>query len=228
SEGIGKALTRDEETALLKACESNPLLHTAVTLALNTGLRKNEIRLLKWEQIDFAERTLTVGKSKTAAGTGRVIPLNPPALAAIVKWAGRFPESKAEDYVFPACENARIDTGKPDVSKIDSSRPIKEWRTAWRHALKRAGLSIRFHDTRHTLITKLAEGQASEQTVMSVAGHVSRKMLEHYSHIRLAAKRAALDAIAQGQNLIEGVHNTVHNQVETGNQPNEQPAKLLN
>jgi len=30
---------------------------------------------------------------------------------------------------------------------------------------------------------------------MSIAGHVSRKMLDHYSHIRLAAKRQALKAL---------------------------------
>ena len=77
------------------------------------------------------------------------------------------------------------------------SRPIKSWRSAWRRALKDADLTIRFHDLRHTCITKLAEGQGSEQTLMSIAGHLSRKMLEHYSHIRMAAKRAALDAIAK-------------------------------
>jgi hypothetical protein len=32
---------------------------------------------------------------------------------------------------------------------------------------------------------------------MSIAGHLSRKMLEHYSHIRMAAKRAALDGIVK-------------------------------
>ena len=63
--------------------------------------------------------------------------------------------------------------------------------------LKDAGLNIRFHDLRHTCITKLAEGQASEQTLMSIAGHLSGKMLEHYSHIRMAAKRTALEAIAK-------------------------------
>jgi integrase len=102
---------------------------------------------------------------------------------------------KPEEYVFPACEDARLDCERPDTSKIDPSKPIKAWRTAWRRALKDAGLKIRFHDLRHTCITKLAEGQASEQTLMSIAGHLSRKMLEHYSHIRMAAKRAALDAI---------------------------------
>ena len=29
---------------------------------------------------------------------------------------------------------------------------------------------------------------------MQIAGHVSRSMLRHYSHIRMTAKRAALDA----------------------------------
>jgi hypothetical protein len=33
---------------------------------------------------------------------------------------------------------------------------------------------------------------------MAIAGHVSKRMLEHYRRIRTDAKRAALDAIAQG------------------------------
>ena len=167
-----------------------------MTLALNTALRKNEIRTLRWVQIDLFKRTLTVGKAKTEAGTGRVVPLNVLAHTALVQWAKRLPETKPEEYVFPACENARRDCPRPDAKKIDRSRPIKSWRTAWRRALKAATLSVRFHYLRHTCVTKLAEGQASEQTLMAIAGHVSRRMLEHYSHIRLEAKRAALDAIA--------------------------------
>lgn len=62
--------------------------------------------------------------------------------------------------------------------------------------LKNPLAGLRFHDLRHTAITKLAERQASDQTIMSIAGHVSREMLEHYSHIRIAAKRGALDAIS--------------------------------
>jgi len=45
--------------------------------------------------------------------------------------------------------------------------------------------------------SKLAESQASEQALMAISGHVSRRMIEHYSHIRMEAKRAALDAIAK-------------------------------
>jgi integrase len=46
-------------------------LYTAVTVALNMTLRKNEIRLLRWGQIDFLTRILTVGKSKTEGASGR-------------------------------------------------------------------------------------------------------------------------------------------------------------
>ena len=193
---IGKALSREDENKLLAACSSNALLYAVVTIALNTTMRKNEIRTLRWSQIDFEKRTLTVGKSKTDGSSGRLIPLNPPAFDALVRWAGRLVESDSTDYVFPACEAAGIERKHLDKKRIDASRPITSWRTAWRAALKRAGLRLRFHDLRHTCITKLGESQASDQTIMAIAGHVSRKMMEHYSHIRMEAKRTALDAIA--------------------------------
>jgi integrase len=56
-------------------------------------------------------------------------------------------------------------------------------------------IGLRFHDLRHLAITKLAESEASDQTIMSIAGHMDRSMLEHYSHIRAAAKRKAVEAI---------------------------------
>ena len=33
---------------------------------------------------------------------------------------------------------------------------------------------------------------------MSIAGHVSQRMLAHYSHVRIEAKRKALDVLATG------------------------------
>ena len=93
------------------------------------------------------------------------------------------------------------------VSHRSESVPITSWRTAWRSALKRADLKVRFHDLRHTCITKLGESQASDQTIMSIAGHLSRKMLEHYSHIRMHAKRTALDAIARPVSERDGAQN---------------------
>ncbi len=55
----------------------------------------------------------------------------------------------------------------------------------------------RWHDNRHTLVTELAESGAGDQTIMDIAGHVSKQMLKHYSHIRMEAKRTALESIVK-------------------------------
>ena len=56
------------------------------------------------------------------------------------------------------------------------------------------------HDRyRHTLVTELAESGAGDEVIMSIAGHVSRAMLSRYSHVRMEAKRRALDEIAARQ-----------------------------
>jgi len=52
---------------------------------------------------------------------------------------------------------------------------------------------------RHTLVTELAESGAGDEVIMSIAGHVSRAMLSRYSHVRMEAKRRALDEIAARQ-----------------------------
>jgi hypothetical protein len=48
---------------------------------------------------------------------------------------------------------------------------------------------------------------------MSIAGHVSREMLEHYSHIRLDAKRQAVEALSQGGKTAGHVTNHVTNAI---------------
>ena len=72
-------------------------------------------------------------------------------------------------------------------------------KTAWRNVRNRTGIDGRLHDARHTLITQLSENGAGEQTIMDIAGHVSRSMLKRYSHMRMKAKREALEAIATGE-----------------------------
>jgi hypothetical protein len=44
----------------------------------------------------------------------------------------------------------------------------------------------------------MAEAGAADATLMAVAGHMSRRMLEHYSHVRMAAKRTVLDKLESG------------------------------
>ncbi|HLG58759.1 MAG TPA: tyrosine-type recombinase/integrase [Vicinamibacterales bacterium] len=71
-----------------------------------------------------------------------------------------------------------------------------KWDTAWRALRDEAALhGLRFHDLRHTVITELAEMGVADHVLESISGHLSRRMLEHYSHIRIDAKRQALDAL---------------------------------
>jgi len=77
---------------------------------------------------------------------------------------------------------------------LQSGRGLRATIAAWKAAAAPL-CGLRFHDLRHLAITKLAESEASDQTIMSIAGHLNRAMLEHYSHIRAAAKRKAVEAI---------------------------------
>ena len=63
---------------------------------------------------------------------------------------------------------------------------------------------------RHTIvvlaITELAESQANDQTIMAIAGQVSSKMVAHYSHDRLRAKRTALHNLAGQRGMGSNVY----------------------
>jgi hypothetical protein len=48
-----------------------------------------------------------------------------------------------------------------------------------------------------------SESGAGDEVIMSIAGHVSRAMLSRYSHVRMEAKRRALDEIATRQNTAD-------------------------
>jgi integrase len=189
--GLGKAYTPEEKAGMLAAAKAarSRAIHPALMLALNTGERDAEIRGLQWERVDLAKAIVTVGDSKTEAGEGRTIPMNSALLEAMVEYAKwytkRFGTIQPEWYVFPF--------GKPQPK--DPTRPMVTLKTSWNNVRKKAGVTGRWHDNRHTLITDLAESGAGDETIRDIAGHVSKQMLKHYSHIRMEAKRKALEAI---------------------------------
>ena len=189
---VARAFTPEDKAAMLAQAKRlrSPAIYPALMLALHVGLRDAEIRGLQWSRVDLGKAMLTVGDSKTEAGEGRTIPLNADARAALVehsKWyLKRFGTIRGEYYVFPF--------GKPLPQ--DPERPATSFKTAWAKVKREAGVIGRWHDNRHTFITDLAEsGEASDETIQELAGHVSKRMLQHYSHIRMQAKRRAVDAL---------------------------------
>jgi integrase len=58
-----------------------------------------------------------------------------------------------------------------------------------------AGVNCRLHDLRPSFCTRLAEAGIPEQVMLDMMGHVSQAMLKRYSHIRLEARRRAIEAL---------------------------------
>ena len=229
---IGKALTNEEEDALLSCCATSRsrCLYTAVVLALNTGMRYSEIRLLQWKQINLDKKTLVVGKSKTENGTGRTIPLNMRLFAVLEMWGGNFPEREPEHYVFPSEKyGAGTDEFKACIYSTNPTKPINDWKEAWEGAKKRAGkmlatesddqkpaggrtgaqsrpLQCRFHDLRHTACTRLLEGGVPYPVVSTIMGWsagTAIRMAKRYAHIGQKAMRDAMDVLGRAKFPVE-------------------------
>jgi len=165
---------------------------------------------------------MVIRRSKTQAGH-RAIPLNTDALAALARLRERseaLGSSSPDHFVFPACQRNIIDPTRPQNTwrtawrglvresakqlgrkaareALASGKRVARAAAAWRRAAQPLR-GLRFHDLRHQAITELAESGAPDATLAAVAGHLSREMLEHYSHVRMAAKREALDKLAGG------------------------------
>jgi integrase len=218
---------------LLKTAGLKPEWETAfwaATLALNTTMRGCELKGLLWADVNLMDGTLCILKSKTEAGE-RVIPHTPEAFDVLLKLRKRaemFGPVDANHFVFGSFRPKFRLQNKPgkrggiaagmEMADFDPTRPLGSRRTAWRTLRvvaakedKEKGIpemprwaSFRFHDLRHHAITGLAESGASEQANMSIAGHISHKMLERYSHVRLEAKRQAIQALSHrpGETII--------------------------
>ena len=192
---VGRALSRDEQTRLLGAlrdCQT-PHLPTLIPLLLLTGMRAGEALSLTWGQIDLIGQTITVGRAKTQNGTGRTIPINADLRSILaahrVEFVAAFGEPHPEHYLFA--------WGSPLPS--DATRHTTDPKHGWEKLRKRAGVSCRLHDLRHTFATRLAEIGVPESTMLALMGHMSRAMLERYSHTRMTAKRDAMAGVTLRQ-----------------------------
>ena len=196
----GRALTEAEEDALLEACvrSRSRVLYPFVVLALNTGMRYSEIRLLRWEQIDLVGRVLTVGMSKTDAGTGRKVPLNERAFTAMVAWAQTFPDRTPDHYVFLSERyGAATNDRTACVYSSTPTKPTTSVQEAWQRAKKRCAVRCRLHDLRHTACTRMLEAGVPLTVVGSILGWSGSTMVlmaKRYGHI---GPRAKQDAVAK-------------------------------
>ena len=191
-----RVITPEEEEKLFYVAASNPqwiVGYLASSLCANTTAAGCELRGLRLKDIDLPNCIIHIphdaAKNEFRA---RSIPLNGRAkiqIERLMKRATELGSYLPTDYLLPF----RLKRGW-----YDPSRPTRGWRSAWREIRVAADLPwIRPHDLRHQAITRLLENpKVSEETVKSIAGHVSKKILERYSHIRINVKRDALATIS--------------------------------
>jgi hypothetical protein len=140
-------------------------------------------------QVFVKKCTCAAKRADVSEAVKRVLPLNDDALSAVkrmIERADGLGHTKPEHYLWCRSKN----------NTFDPSIPATKWDMAWRTLRQAAGLpGLRFHDLRHAVVTRLLEAGEPDHVVESITGHLSRRMLEHYSHIRLSAKKAALDRL---------------------------------
>jgi integrase len=221
-------LAQAEKQRLFEIASSKPEWETAYCAALltaNTTARPVELRRLKWQDLDPVNRLVIIRRSKTDAGA-RVIPVNDEAwsaFAALKKRADAIGTYAPEHYIFHRMWPV-----------MDPGRPMSGWRSAWRNltrsvacpgcaqlqpqgdacrnpeckadmrGLKSPFAKFRYYDLRHQAVTEMLESGIPEGVIREVAGHIDPAMTRHYSHPRLAARRAAVEAIASVKTSSEG------------------------
>jgi integrase len=164
-------LSLAEEAKLLDAAA--PHLRQLITAALDSGMRRGELLSQRAEHIDFTRRVLAVTHSKTPGGEAREIPLTARLTALLANLHRTNPEGLVFTY---------------------KGRPIERIKTAWRAAVRRAGIRYcRFHDLRHTFNTRLMEAGVVQDVRKALMGHSSGEEVNSlYTHVEMPVKREAI------------------------------------
>jgi integrase len=202
---VGCALSPEDEARLFSVASSNPrwkVAYLCSILTANTTAGPGEIRHLRLRDVDMHAKpqpTIHFVEGVKNEYRVRVNPLNEIAAAAVTELLARARRNGATEpdhYLLPH-------RARDGAKGWDPTRPITSWRGAWDKLREAAGLSnLRRYDLRHHAITKLLEDEkVSERTVIDLAGHVSRQMLQRYSHIRMKSKVDAVNALNRGSSM---------------------------
>jgi integrase len=169
AQGRVRFLSDEEREKLLTACKNNrsPNLYTVVVLALSTGMRRGEIRGLRWDQVNLPTGVIILEKTKN--NERRRVTVRGLALELLRKHS----------------QVRRIDTNFvfPGEKTYRSSEPF-DLDNYWAYAIEEAKINdFKFHDLRHSCASYLAMNGASLLEIAEVLGHKTLQMVKRYSHL---------------------------------------------
>lgn len=143
-------------------------LEPIIIVALNTGLRKQELLKLKKSQVDFKAKSIkVVGKGRGNKKKIRQVPLNDHAYDILTRWIKQAPESI---YVFPSVRDAK--------------KPLTDIKKAFAGLMTDAGIDdFTFHDLRHDFASKLVMAGVPLNTVRVLLGHSTIELTMRYAHL---------------------------------------------
>lgn len=169
-------------------CLHKQEMKLAHLVGLNTGLRMEDVSLLRWSSVDLENRLVSVIPEKTKRfNRSVVIPMSDELFMAL-----SFVE-KTTEWVMPSLEK-RYRANPSGISQ-DYTWLLKQagiQTSSERCKGRKAQVLKSFHSLRHTFVSRLAESGASPLIIQSMSGHSTYSMTERYSHIGVEAKRKAL------------------------------------
>lgn len=177
-------LSKEELGRFFECCDDH--FRPLALAAYYSGQRPQELLALKWADVSFGNRTLTVFRKKV--GLGDSIPLHQ-ALAAELK---ALKEQRAKDgqRVVPDDEHVFL--------SARGQRPGFDYRPPWLRALRRAGLDRRkgltFYSLRHSMATHYLE-RGSPADLQALLGHASLSTSMRYVRAVSDRARAGIEAL---------------------------------
>lgn len=166
-------LNSEELKRFFSAIDQEPdsAFKSMIWIALLTGVRRDNIRSMKWEQIDFNTQTWTIPRTKNGRSLTVFLP---DQIVAILKKTPQISE-----WVFP--------------SKKSASGHIMDHRRTLTRVLKRAEISnLHFHDLRRTLASWMAINGTSLYIIADVLGHSSTRCTQIYARLNNCIRKQSL------------------------------------
>lgn len=187
---VSRALSDRQVARMLELTAFHPYGQRSLAGLAFTGLRLGELVGLRWDDVDTERNLITVRRTYSPDGHGRLelratksgrirsVPL----LDDLLPWLDSARASGFE-HVFTGVRGGPFDSG-------NLSRAVRWPETRSNIATFADGTELRFHDLRHTFLSRLARLGVSPANIQKVAGHASITTTEHYT--RLSAVDAAL------------------------------------
>jgi integrase len=172
----GKVLSDDEIAKLLK--NAAPALYAQIIMGVTMGLRRSEILFLTWDRVDLDRRVITLRAQDTKIRKARDVPIS------------------AQVYEILYAILDKSESGPVFPSRYDSSEVTKNNKTAWMLCKARAGVKCRFHDLRHTFLTRAFKKNVNPALICDYAGLSMQIAQRVYLHFTNDDKREIADLVS--------------------------------